>query len=275
LIADIHVEHRADKLIYQLQHGDLAAALRAARQLADDYGRDPLAVEALAGVLANRDAHWGLRQEAAIDLGAMGGDAAVAALVLALEDPNSRIRRAAVVGLGQAGGEESAKALEEMILSDAAEEVIATACVALGGMRATSAREILMAQLDRDSRYYDVIRLGALTGLAELEDASLAPVFARFVDASFNRDVRMVAMNSWARAAPDDASLRPALRELANDPDTDVRGVALEKMGELHHADDVDFLGEYAASAVDPNLQKKARQAQETIAGFVTEASRK
>jgi hypothetical protein len=40
-------------------------------------------------------------------------------------------------------------------------------------------------------------------------------------------------------------------------------------MGELHHAGDIEFLQEYAATAVDPNLQNKAREAAETIAGFV------
>jgi len=243
LIADIHQEQRVDQLIYQLQHGDFAAALRAARQLSDDYSRDTVAIDALAAVLADRDAHWGLRQEAALDLGAMGGAAAVAALVSALEGPNSRIRRAVVIGLGRAGGEASANALEKAINNDSAEEVIGAAAIALGKMRASSAKKTLVAQLDRESRYYDVIRHSALTGLAELEDQSLAPVFARYVDASFNHDVRTAA----------------------------IEGTALEKMGELHHADDLGFLEEYAVIAVDPNLQKQARIAMETIAGFVAE----
>jgi HEAT repeat protein len=201
----------------------------------------------------------------------MGGTAAVAALVSSLEDPNSRVRRAIVIGLGRAGGEASAKALENAINNDSAEEVVGAAAIALGTMRASSARKTLVAQLDRDSRYYDVIRHSALTGLAELEDQSLAPVFARYVDASFNHDVRTAAIEGWARAVPHDATLRLVLRELANDADFGIRGTALERMGELHHADDLGFLREYAAIAVDPNLQKQARIARETIAGFVAE----
>jgi HEAT repeat protein len=108
-----------------------------------------------------------------LNLGAMGGAAAVTALESGLEDPNSRIRRAVAIGLGSAGGEASAKALEKAITSDSAEEVIGAAAI------------------------------------------------------------------------------------------------ALEKMGELHHADDLDFLREYAATDLDPNLQKAARDAAETIAGFV------
>ena len=73
------------------------------------------------------------------------------------------------------------------------------------------------------------------------------------------------------RAAPQDAALQRALRKLANDPDFGIRDIALEKMGDLHHADDLEFLGEYAATSVDPNLQKTARDAAETIAEFVSE----
>ncbi len=126
-----------------------------------------------------------------------------------------------------------------------------------------------MAQLDRDSRYYDVIRHSALTGLAELEDQSLAPLFERYVDASFNHDLRAAAIEGWVRAAPQDATLQRVLWKLAYDPDFGIREIALEKMGELHHADDLDFLGEYAATAVDPNLHKLAREAANTIASFV------
>jgi len=43
----------------------------------------------------------------------------------------------------------------------------------------------------------------------------------------------------------------------------------LEKLGALHHADDLNFLTEYAATAADPYLQKIARDAAETIAAFV------
>jgi aminopeptidase N len=269
LIAEIHQEQSVEELLYQLQNGDLAARLRAARQLAEDHDRDPTAIAALSGVLEDRDAHWGLRQEAALDLGTMGGDDAIAALVSSLDDPNSRIRRAAAIGLGRAGGEMSARALERSIATDSAEEVICAAAITLGRMRAPSTRAVLMAQLDRESRDFDLFRYSALTGLAELEDESLAPVFERHVDESFNSEVRAAALEGWVRSAPRDAGLRQALRGLADDPEDRIRRIALEKLGALHHADDLNFLTEYAATAADPYLQKIARDAAETIAAFV------
>lgn len=269
LVAEIHQDQSVDELVYQLQNGDVAAGLRAARQLAEDFDRDPAAIAALAGVLGDRDAHWGLRQEAALDLGTMGGDDAIAGLVSGLDDPNSTIRRAVAIGLGRAGGVISAEALERSIGSDSAEGVIGAAAIALGTMRASSAKAVLVAQVDRESHDFDVIRHSALRGLAELEDESLAPVFERYVDESFNSEVRAAALEGWSRAAPRNAAFRQTLRDLAYDPDYRIRGIALEKMGGLHHVDDLDFLREYAATAVDPNLQKTARVAAETIAAFV------
>ena len=271
LVAEIHQDQSVGELVYQLQNGDVAAGLRAARQLAEDFGRDPAAIAALAGMLGDRNAYWGLRQEAALDLGTMGGDDAIAALVSGLDDPNSRIRRAAAIGLGRAGGVACAKALERAIASDSAEEVAGAAAIALGAMRASSAKAVLVAQLDRESNDFDVIRHSALRGLAELEDETLAPVFERYVDASFNSEVRAAALEGWSRAAQRNAAFRESLRDLAYDPDYRIRGIALEKMGGLHCADDLDFLREYAATAVDPNLQKTARVAAETIAAFLPE----
>ena len=61
LIADIHQDQSVKEFVYQLQHGDLAAALRALQQLAQDYARDPVAITALAEMLRDGDQHWGLR----------------------------------------------------------------------------------------------------------------------------------------------------------------------------------------------------------------------
>jgi hypothetical protein len=73
-------------------------------------------------------------------------------------------------------------------------------------------------------------------------------------------------------SAGGDASAKALEKAITSDSAEEVIGaaaIALEKMGELHHADDLDFLREYAATDLDPNLQKAARDAAETIAGFV------
>jgi len=156
-----------------------------------------------------------------------------------------------------------------VINTDSSEEVIGAAAIALGKTQAPSAQATLLAQLDRDSRYYDVIRHSALIGLAELGHSSSGKTFKRFVGTSFNHDIRTVAIEGWADVAPNDSALQDTLRKLAFDPDPGIRGTALQKLGELHRADDLEFLQQYAETAADPNLQKAARDAAETIASFV------
>ncbi|MBK8308157.1 MAG: HEAT repeat domain-containing protein [Gammaproteobacteria bacterium] len=268
LVADIHQEETLQELVYKLEHGDLASALRTARQLAQDHARKPAALEALSRVLADGSLHWGLRQEAALDLGSMGGDVAGAALVAGLGDADQRIRRAVVVALGLLGGARGAAALEKAIEQDPSEEVVGAAAVALGTMQAPRADVVLQGLLERDARYYDVFRLAALQGLAELEDKSHVPTFARHIGPAFNQGLRLAAIDGWSRAAPQDPDLAAALKTLARDPDYTIRGAALDALGELHHAGDMEFLSEYAKAASDRNLQKRAREAAKTIREF-------
>ena len=81
-----------------------ADRLRAIRQVVQEHARRPEAVAALARLLADAKAHWGVRQEAAVGLGTIGGEAATTALLTAAKDADARVRRAAATGLASSGG---------------------------------------------------------------------------------------------------------------------------------------------------------------------------
>ena len=81
LVSEVLQERPLEEALRQLAGGGLAEKLRAAREISQRFARRSEAVSALAAILADPRAHWGLRQEAAVDLGRMGGEAAVAALV--------------------------------------------------------------------------------------------------------------------------------------------------------------------------------------------------
>src|SRR5206468_5946200 len=59
LVGEVKYTRPIGEALDELDHGDLAARLRAARQLADDFGRDPRAIAALARTLSDPKAHWG------------------------------------------------------------------------------------------------------------------------------------------------------------------------------------------------------------------------
>ena len=268
LVAELRVERSLGEAIHQLENGDLAAGLQAARQIATDFPRRPAGVQALSRLLADPQAHWGLRQEAARDLGTMGGDRAGRALVAAASDEDRRVRRAAAVALGEAAGASAAQALRTLVEDDTAEDVVATAAFSLGRMHAPGAAEFLSRQLDRESSWAHAIRGGALLGLAELEEPSLVPVFSAYLAPTYPSPVRLAALDGWFRAAPEAPALAARLRELTADDNLAVRGAAIEKLGQLHRATDLAFLEQIAASEPNENLAQAARQAVELVQAF-------
>jgi len=268
LVAEVRYPRAVPELRAQLRGGGLAERLRAARQLADDFPRRPDAVAELALVLAHPSAHWGLRQEAARGLGSMGGEAATEALLAAAGDADRRVRRGVALALGAARGPAAVAGLRKIIEKDSAEDVVGVAAAGLGRTGDPAAGPLLTGLLARDSRWWNVVRLGALLGLAELADPSAVPEFRRFLDPRYERPVRLAALTGWLKAAPGDPDLPPRLRELAHDRNLQVRGAALGALGQLHRAEDRDFLEAYGRDEPDLDLARAARQALETLAAF-------
>jgi aminopeptidase N len=269
LVADVSHERPLSEVLAQLARGGVAEKLRAARQLAEDNPRSAPAVGALAAVLADPREFWGVRQEAARGLGAMAGETAVAALQKALRDSDARVRRSAALALGEAGGRGTAEALRAAVEKDKAEDVAAVAAHALGRLGAPGAAEFLKAQLPRESRWWESVRLGALLGLAELEDPALVPVFRPYVETTHTAEVRLAALDGWSRAAPADEALAARLRGLVHDRTSNVRAAAIGKLGEMHREEDLAFLRDFAAEEPDNDLAAAARAAVEGIEAFV------
>jgi aminopeptidase N len=269
LVAEVRHVRPVAEVLDQLAHGrSNADRLRAAHALGRDFPRRAESAAALAAVLADESAHWGLRQEAALALGRGCPAEAPAALLAALGASDRRLRRGAAVALADGcGGREVDAALVER-LEDAADDVAAVAARSLGLRHAPQAKDALLRQLGRDSRWWDARRLGALLGLAELEDASLVPSFEPLTRPEHTRQVKNAAVEAWRRAAPGDPSLAARLRELARDPNRVVRLNALAVLGGLHRAEDVAWLRDIARDDPDQTMQVTATDAADAIEGF-------
>lgn len=270
LVAEVEFSRGLEKVLRQLDAGKLAEQLRAARELATRFPRRKEAVAALVRLLGSPEAHWGLRQEAARGLGVMGGAEASPALVSGLKDTDRRIRRAAALALGHAGGKGAAAALRWVIETDSAEDVVAVAETSLGRLHAAGASAFLQKQLARDSNWWNIIRLGALQGLAELEDPSLVSTFRAYTNPKYERQVRLAALDGWFRIVQDEAELAAALRKLSHDRNANVRSAALVMLGQLHRTDDLRFLQKFASDEPDPGLAVLARDAAAEIEAFAT-----
>ena len=269
LIGELRFRRTLREVLYQLERSDLAGKLRAARDLATDFAGHSESAAALARILGDTGAHWGLRQEAALDLGRMTIAEARSALVRASADPDRRIRRAVAIALGTAAGVESETALRRMIETDPTEDVAAASEISLGRLHAAGAGQLFARQLSRDSRYWNSIRLGALIGLAQLGDPELASSFQSYTDPKWEAEVRLAALDGWHRARADDPALPARLRDLARDRNREVRLNAIGRIGELHRPADLRFLRELAESDSDPDISEAARSAAEVIDHFV------
>ncbi len=268
LVCEVKYERPIGEVLAELDRGDLAARLRAARQLADDFGRDPRAVAALARVLADPAAHWGMKQEAALDLGRAGGADAARALEKALSaEANPRVRRAVALGLGACGEASSAAALKRAIETDRAEDVVGAAEISLGRLGAPGTKDYLVKQLSRSSRWFDGIRVSALTGLGKLEDPSLAPLFDGYTDGKYVQDVRAAAVAGWVSAAPEDPKLADKLRQLTSDRNRSIREDAVKRLGTLHREADLALLRELEGDP-DPTVAEFARAGIEETESF-------
>ena len=161
--------------IYELEHGDFMTRVRAARALGSK-GADARAVTALRAAVLG-DAFWGLRREAALSLGTISNDAALAALVEGTASREARVRLACAEALGSFyRNEKSAAALEKLVGNDRSYGVRAAAIASLVKMRAERASRICIDALKQESDQA-IVRNAALKGLAELNDpATLARV---------------------------------------------------------------------------------------------------
>ena len=267
LVCEVRYDRPIDEVLEELEKGDLAAQLRAARELSDDFDRDPRAIAALTRFLQDPARHWGLRQEAAGDLGRAGGAAAAQALVQALGDKDRRIRRAAAVALGDCGEAGSTADLRHAVESDTAEDVIAAAEISLGRLNPPGAKDLLIRQLSRESKWWDSIRFGALTGLTRLDDSSLAATFEPYTDAKYEQEVRLAALDGWRGAAPDDPKLAARLREFSADRNRQVREEAIRRLTALHHAEDLTLFRKLSEDS-DPTVAELGRSAIDEIDGF-------
>ena len=273
LIAEVEQERSLEQALYVLGHGGVAERLRAARDLGRGFGQRPETTAALVRTLEDRTVHWGVRVESALVLGSLGNGVASAAVVRALDDPDRRIRRAAAVALGQtASAAPTETALRRAAETDAAEDVVASALASLGRINPRGSRDYLLKQLARESRWWDVIRRGALRGLEETRDATLAPTFEGLTDARHTRDLRAAALGAWARATPGDPRLAARLRELTTDRVQSVQATAVALLGSLHRREDVALLKELTGHP-NPNLAVAARDAVLEIEAFAKESA--
>jgi aminopeptidase N len=178
IIGKITFEAPGDMLRHQLSEGS-SALLRWTAAEALSKKHDPTTVKALTSVLAHENEAWMVRVEVARALGKIRSEAALSALLSATSASHPKVRRAVVGALGGFKKPEAAKALQALLDKEQSYLVAADAARSLGRTRQPGALETLKSVVDQSS-WADVIRAGALDGMAALrDDGALEPVLKR------------------------------------------------------------------------------------------------
>ncbi|QLE58252.1 M1 family metallopeptidase [Nostoc sp. TCL26-01] len=141
------------------------------------------ATKALAASLQN-EPFWGVRVEVAKQLAEVKLDQAFDGLVAGLADKNAYVRRAVVESLAKIKTQASYKAVKAVVKDgDASYYVEASACRALGAIAANNfddksktekAIKLLESVLAERKGWNEVVRSGAIGGLAELKTSEVA-----------------------------------------------------------------------------------------------------
>ncbi len=261
---ELHVP--VEMLIRQaLADKNLCARVDAIRTLAKHATSD--AVDCLRRILAGRS-FWGIKAQAATALGTIRSERAFAALVDASDVDHAKARRAVARALGEFRGDEACAALAPMLDRDESYFVESEAATAIGKTRSKKAYALLLKALEKSS-YNEVIRAGAMRGLAELGDERAIVVLMGWTEygkPTFAREAAIAALGKLGQGKRD---VRARLIDLLDDHNFYARLAAVGALEALHDAESVGALQRLASQDVDGRLKSAAAKAVRGIAEYL------
>jgi aminopeptidase N len=257
IVGEARLKMPGDMLRAQLEKAPTARGRWLAAQALSRVD-DPLAVEALARSLSDKDGFWGTRVECASALGRIRGRASFEALKRAEHAAHPKVRRAIIEALGHFRTTEAMEALKPFALRDASYLVEAEAARALGRTRQPAALDLLVDLLDRSS-WSDVLRVGAIDGLAALRDDRALPHLNARVRYGQPQRARRAAILSLPKLASD-RKTRETLELLLDDPDPIVRIDVVRALGDMGDTKARAALRERLEIDLDSRVRRRIRE---------------
>jgi aminopeptidase N len=264
VIGELRVEAPGDMLRAQITDARTARGrwLAAASLARLD---DPPTTAVLASVLADTREFWGVRAEAAQALGSLRSEAAFAALSAAIATEHPKVRRAVAHAVGAFKTMQAAELLKSLVLRDASYLVEAEAARALGGTRQPAMLDTLVEVLDRPA-WADVIRVGAIDGLAALrDDRALPHVMARTRYGVSTRGRRAAIMALPKLAS--DRRTRETLEDLLDSSDPYLRVDVVRALAEIGDPKSRGPLQRQLERDLDGRVRRRIREVLRDLGG--------
>ncbi|HVY47908.1 MAG TPA: M1 family aminopeptidase [Minicystis sp.] len=264
VLAEVKVEAPADMLREQIRSAKTARGRMLAAEALGKH-EDPASLKALARTLEDEKEFWGVRAEAAEALGHLRSDDAFAVLEKNAATAHPKVRRRVAHALGEFRSAKAAEALKKLALRDASYLVEAEAARALGATRQASAFDTLLDVLDRPS-WADVVRAGAIDGLANLRDDRATPhVIARtrYGVPARGRRAAILALPKLVS----DRKARETLEDLLEERDPYIRVDVVRAIADLGDAKARGALARQLDRDLDGRVRRRIREALRDLGG--------
>jgi aminopeptidase N len=257
VVGEVRVKLPADMLREQLAKAPTARGRWLAAQ---GLGKidDPPSIAALASTLADEREFWGARAECAFALGKTKAREAFDVLKGSRQTAHPKVRRAVIDALGQFKTTEAFEAIKPYALRDDSYLVESEAARALGRTRQASAFDVLVDLLERAS-WFDVVRAGAIDGLAALRDDRAVPHLSARIRYGHPPRARRAAIMALPKLATDRRT-RESIEQLLDDGDPLTRIDAVRALGELGDAKARGALREHLETDLDARVRRRIRE---------------
>jgi len=264
VLAELKIEAPGDLLRHQLAEAPTARG----RMLATTrLGKmdDPPSTQALTASLANEKEFWGVRAEAAVALGNLRSTDAETSLLAHTATAHPKVRRAVASALGHFRTSRAADTLKGMALRDPSYLVEAEAARALGSTRQAAAFDTLVDILDRPS-WADVIRSGAIDGLANLRDERAVPHIiarTRYGVPTRGRRAAIMAISKLVEGR----KARETLEDMLDGADPYLRVDVVRSLGELGDPKSRGALHRQLDREIDGRVRRRIREVLRDLGG--------
>ncbi|NET54663.1 MAG: M1 family metallopeptidase [Symploca sp. SIO2E6] len=273
----VSLEYPTPELKAQLKHDpDPISRIYAGQGLAKKGSLE--AVHALTEALGF-DAFWGVRKEAAKQLGKVKLDQSTIALMNGLQDNDARVRRSVVEVLGKIKTLESYEVIKQLVeVGDPSYYVEAAAAKALGGMVSGNLHdlepevlELLMQVLKERSGWNEVVRGGAISGLSQMKSSALAvDIIWDYTGNGVPQALRLAAIRalgviSTGQTPNNTEWILEQLEELTSDTFFLTQVAIISALGQMETANAIGVLRSLAEQTTDGRIRRLAEEAVQKV----------
>ncbi len=254
------VKFRRDWLLEAMAH-DPRASVRWRAAGALSRRDEAKVIEALSRTVTH-DAFWGVSAEAARTLGEIRSGRAYDALVALVTVKHPKVRRAVVAALGEFRTEKAARLLAAMLeKGDESVMVEGESARSAGRTRQPLVFDALASALKRDS-WRDVVRVGAIDGLARLRDERAVKLIDPFADDGPNLGSRRAAVAALGEFGGVNARpIRERLEQLLDGNDPYFTPEVVRALVKLKDVEALGAIGRVVRVSSDGRVRRHGREA--------------